>query len=107
MITPAELESWIVHEDEYLLAVDKPGDVVCHPSKHGPWSSLVGAVREHLGLETVHLVFRLDRETSGIVVLAKDPRSASRLQTAMQERRVGKAYLAVLTGELSEEIRVD
>jgi 23S rRNA pseudouridine1911/1915/1917 synthase len=107
MISPGELASWIVHEDERLIVVNKPGDVVCHPSKHGPWSSLVGAVREHLGQGTVHLVFRLDRETSGIVVLAKDPRSASRLQTAMQERRVGKAYLAVLTGELPEAVRVD
>ncbi len=107
MIAPAELASWVTHEDERLIVINKPGDVVCHPSKHGPWSSLVGAVREHLGLATVHLVFRLDRETSGIVVLAKDPRSASRLQTAMQERRVGKGYLAVLTGELAEAIRVD
>lgn len=107
MITPEELDSWVTHEDERLIVINKPGDVVCHPSKHGPWSSLVGAVRERLGLETVHLVFRLDRETSGIVVLAKDPRTASRLQTAMQERRVGKAYLAVLTGDLAERVRVD
>jgi 23S rRNA pseudouridine1911/1915/1917 synthase len=107
MIAPEELASWVIHEDERLIVINKPGDVVCHPSKHGPWSSLVGAVREHLGLATVHLVFRLDRETSGVVVLAKDPRSASRLQTAMQERRVGKAYLAILTGELPEAIRVD
>jgi 23S rRNA pseudouridine1911/1915/1917 synthase len=107
MIAPAELASWIVHEDERLIVINKPGDVVCHPSKHGPWSSLVGAVREHLGLGVVHLVFRLDRETSGVVVLAKDPRTAGRLQTAMQERRVGKAYLAVLAGEISEAVRVD
>jgi 23S rRNA pseudouridine1911/1915/1917 synthase len=107
IIAPEELRSWIIHEDESLLVVDKPGDVVCHPSKHGPWSSLVGAVREHAGLETVHLVFRLDRETSGVVVLAKDPRTAGRLQTAMQERRIAKTYIAVLTGELAGAIRVD
>ena len=107
MITPGELASWVIHEDERLLAVDKPGDVVCHPSKHGPWSSLVGAAREHAGLDTVHLVFRLDRETSGVVVLAKDPQTARRLQTAMQERRVGKAYLAILTGEMTGEVTVD
>ena len=107
MITPGELASWVIHEDERLLAVDKPGDVVCHPSKHGPWSSLVGAAREHAGLDTVHLVFRLDRETSGVVVLAKDPQTARRLQTAMQERRVGKAYLAILTGEMTGEVAPD
>jgi 23S rRNA pseudouridine1911/1915/1917 synthase len=107
IIDPAELRSWIIHEDDRLLVVDKPGDVVCHPSKHGPWSSLVGAAREHTGLGTVHLVFRLDRETSGVVVLAKDPPMASRLQTAMQERKVGKAYDALLTGELTGAVTVD
>lgn len=106
-ITPAELRSWILHEDDRLLVINKPGDVVCHPSKAGPWSSLVGAVRECTGLPTVHLVFRLDRETSGVVVLAKDSRLASRLQRAMQERRVAKRYLAILTGELREPVTVD
>jgi 23S rRNA pseudouridine1911/1915/1917 synthase len=107
MIEPAELASWVIYEDERLIVINKPGDVVCHPSKHGPWSSLVGAVREHLRLGTVHLVFRLDRETSGVVVLAKDPRTASRLQTAMQDRKVAKAYDALLTGELAAAVRVD
>lgn len=107
IIAPEELRSWIVHEDERLLVIDKPGDVVCHPSKDGPWSSLVGATREYTGRATMHLVFRLDRETSGVVVLAKDPPMASRLQKAMQQRRVGKRYLAVLTGELREPRTVD
>jgi 23S rRNA pseudouridine1911/1915/1917 synthase len=107
ILAPDELRRWIVFEDERLLVVDKPGDVVCHPSKAGPWSSLVGALREFTGLPTVHLVFRLDRETSGLVVVAKDGRTASRLQTALQERRIGKVYLALLTGGLAEEVTVD
>jgi 23S rRNA pseudouridine1911/1915/1917 synthase len=107
MIAPEEVPSWIVFEDERLLVVNKPGDVVCHPSKAGPWSSLVGALREHARLPTVHLVFRLDRETSGIVVLAKDAKMASRLQVAMQERKVGKAYLAILSGELRQAVTVN
>lgn len=106
LVDPAEVRSWIVHEDEALLVVNKPGDVVCHPSKAGPWSSLVGALREHTGLATVHLVFRLDRETSGIVVLAKDPRTAGRLQSAMAERRVGKTYFAILAGRLDTAVTV-
>lgn len=107
MITAEELKSWIVYEDARLLVFGKPGDVVCHPSKAGPWSSLVGAAREYAGLETVHLVFRLDRETSGVIVLAKDPKMASRLQTAMQERKVGKRYEAILVGELKDAVTVD
>lgn len=107
LIAREELQSWIVHEDDRLLVIAKPGDVVCHPSKAGPWSSLVGAAREYTGLPTMHLVFRLDRETSGIVVLAKDARMASRLQTAMQDRKAGKTYFAILTGELCEPVEVD
>lgn len=107
MIQPQEVPRWIVYEDARLLVVDKPGDVVVHPSKAGPWSSLVGALREHSGLLTVHLIFRLDRETSGIVVLAKDAKMASRLQVAMMERKVAKSYLAVLSGELPQPITVD
>src|SRR5947209_1449995 len=45
MIAPEEIRTWILHEDARLLVISKPGDVVCHPSKAGPWSSLVGAVR--------------------------------------------------------------
>ena len=107
MIAPEEVPAWIIHEDERLLVVNKPGDVVCHPSKAGPWSSLVGALREYARLPTVHLVFRLDRETSGVVVLAKDSKMASRLQMAMQQHKVGKVYLAVLTGELQAAVTVD
>ncbi len=107
MIMPEEVPPWIVFEDERLLVVNKPGDVVCHPSKAGPWSSLVGALREYAKLPTVHLVFRLDRETSGIVVLAKDAKMASRLQVAMQERKIGKRYVAIVTGVLAAPVTVD
>ncbi|MDR1279521.1 MAG: RNA pseudouridine synthase [Opitutaceae bacterium] len=100
MIAAEEIAAWTVFEDERLLVIDKPGDVVCHPSKAGPWSSLAGAVREAKALAKAHLVFRLDRETSGVVVFAKDERMASRLQRAMQERRVRKSYLAILDGDL-------
>jgi len=106
-ISPEELRSWILFEDERLLVLNKPGDMVCHPSKDGPWSSLVGAAREYLGGGSMHLIFRLDRETSGVVVLAKDARTGRRLQMATQERRYAKLYLAILTGELSSETVVD
>jgi len=105
--TPGEIKSWILHEDEQVLVLNKPGDVVCHPSKAGPWSSLAGAVREYSGLAAAHLVFRLDRETSGVVVFAKNPEAADRLQKAMRLRQAGKVYFAVMTGEFSEPVTVD
>lgn len=107
IITPAELKAWVIYEDDRLFVVNKPGDFVCHPSKDGPWSSLVGAAREYLGLAAVHLIFRLDRETSGVVVLAKDPAMGRRLQMAAQERRYAKTYYAILHGELMAPAVVD
>lgn len=103
LITEADLADWLLEETDDYLLLNKPGWVVCHPSKNGPWSSLVGAVREARGLDKLHLVSRLDRETSGIVVLAKHHAAASRMQTAFAQRRTRKRYLALLAGKLTEE----
>jgi len=107
LIDPAEFPRWIVEQDDDVLVLNKPGDVVCHPSKNGPWSSLVGACREYLGLPRVHLIYRLDRETSGVMVFAKHRQAAGRLQTAVEGRRVRKHYLAILVGELRAPVVVD
>lgn len=107
MITPEELASWVVTQDENVLVVNKPAHVVCHPSKHGPWSSLVGASREWLGAERLHMVSRLDRETSGLILLARRPGIGSLLQTAMAQRLVRKRYVAVVVGALTETVLVD
>jgi len=106
-ITLPELTSWIVFEDERLLVVNKPALVLCHPSKHGPWSSLIGACREYTGLTTLHMPSRLDRETSGVVVFAKDRLMGSVLQKSIEHRQVRKSYRAILKGELREPVIVD
>lgn len=98
LITPDELRRWILLETEELLVVNKPALIVCHPSKEGPWSSLVGACREYLRLDRLHMPSRLDRETSGVVVFAKDHKAASRLQRAATRRSVRKTYFAILSG---------
>ncbi len=96
-----EFPSWIVYEDENFLVLNKPGWLVCHPSKNGPLSSLVGAARVYLNADILHLVSRLDRETSGVVTLAKNKQTASVAQKAMDSRGlVSKTYLALLEGRL-------
>ncbi len=107
LINPDELPSWIIEEDADFIAFNKPGWVVCHPSKNGPWSSLVGAVREWRGGTTMHLVSRLDRETSGIILIALNRDAASKSQKAVERRWVSKTYLAVLEGEMTEPQLVD
>ena len=107
LIAPEELPRWVVEEDADFIVFNKPGWVVCHPSKHGPWSSLIGAAREWKNVETLHLVSRLDRETSGVLLVAKNKAAASKSQTAMERRWVSKTYWAILQGELGEPILVD
>lgn len=107
LINLEELKTWIIFEDDRLLVINKPGWVVCHPSKNGPLSSLVGACRSYTRLDSLHLVSRLDRETSGVVLLAKDRGMARICQMAMEFRKVNKFYTVLLVGELNETIHVD
>lgn len=107
LVNPTELPGWVLLSDARLLVLDKPGWLVVHPSKNGPWSSLAGAVREGLGIETIRFIYRLDRETSGVVILAKDEATGSRLQKAMGKRQIGKAYVTILEGELNASVTVD
>jgi 23S rRNA pseudouridine1911/1915/1917 synthase len=107
LIDEATFRSLVVADHSDVLVLNKPGWLVCHPSKRGPWSSLVGAAREVTGLDTLHLVARLDRETSGVVVIAKRKGMASKLQGAFQKQKVNKYYLAILHGELTEPVEVD
>jgi 23S rRNA pseudouridine1911/1915/1917 synthase len=106
-ITPEEFASWIVSDSSDLAVLNKPGGVVCHPSKHGAWSSLAGAAREYFGLATIHMPFRLDRETSGVWLAVKNRELASELQTAVQQRLVRKTYLAILEGAFERAVTVD
>jgi 23S rRNA pseudouridine1911/1915/1917 synthase len=107
LVDPEVFPEWIVEEDDDLLVINKPGWLVCHPSKNGPMSSLVGVVRQYTGSEKLHLVSRLDRETSGLIVFAKRPAVARKFQMAIQNRIVKKSYIALLEGELAQPIHVD
>lgn len=107
LLREEDVRSWIIRDDNDFLVLNKPGGVVCHPSKNGPWSSLVGACREVFGLERIHLAHRLDRETSGIVLLAKHRASARRVQMAFSRQATEKTYLALMEGHLGEPIEVD
>lgn len=97
----------IVHEDERLLALDKPSGIAAHGGSgvsHGA-IELMRALRPNATLELVH---RLDRDTSGILLIAKTRAALSQLQRLMREGGMDKTYLALLVGRLSgERFRVD
>jgi len=89
----------ILHEDSDLLVIDKPAGLVCHPTKGDAYSSLISRVRLHLGDgATAHLVNRLDRETGGIVLVAKSDEAARELRKNWEKREVSKRYRAIVHG---------
>ena len=92
----------IVHEDQDMVVVNKPAGLVCHPTKQDGFSSLISRLRGYLGSNSApHLVNRLDRETSGLVVVAKSRESAASLRRIWQHGEVRKEYLAIVHGNLT------
>lgn len=107
LVDPVELPGWVILDDDRLLVLDKPGWLVVHPSKNGPWSSLAGAVREVFKPDAIRFIQRLDRETSGVIILAKTEAMGGRLGKAVLQRKIGKLYVALLEGELTGPVTVD
>jgi 23S rRNA pseudouridine1911/1915/1917 synthase len=100
----------IIHEDDELLVINKPAGLVCHPTKTDACSSLIGRVRLYLADAAIrpHLVNRLDRETSGVTIVAKGDAPALELRRLWESRRVQKEYLAIVHGHVREETgRID
>ena len=93
----------IIHEDPDLLVVNKPPGLVCHPTKTDERSSLIGRVRLHLGSSEGRLVNRLDRETSGLVLIAKSSVVAGELGKLIESNSVRKEYVAVVRGHVAKD----
>lgn len=122
----------ILHEDSGLLVVNKPAGLVCHPTKGDEFSSLISRARLYLNgapapvlhsaratedqplgaakrsedgptTSSPHLVNRLDRETSGIVIVAKNSEVAGELGKIWESRAVQKEYLAIVHGHVRDD----
>src|SRR5215204_1116850 len=103
-LSPEEIPVPVVFEDEHLLVVDKPAGLVVHPGAGNPSGTLVNALldREIEGGEDPSrpgVVHRLDRDTSGLMVLAKGEPAYSRLVEMMAARRISRVYRALVEGE--------
>lgn len=99
----------IVYEDEFLLVVDKPAGLLMHPSwldKHET-DTLASRVKHYLGGAKVHTVHRLDRPTSGLVVIGKQDSIARALAEQFAGRTVEKTYWAIVRGFTPESLIID
>lgn len=103
-LEPVELPLSILCEDEGILAVNKPPFMPTHPSMGHTGDTLANAVAFYLGKDGKPFIFRatnrLDRDTSGVVLLAKDRLTAAVLAKAMESGKIRKTYLALLCGHL-------
>jgi 23S rRNA pseudouridine1911/1915/1917 synthase len=97
---PADLNYAIIHEDQWLLGINKPGNLPVHRSGKSFTSNLIYQLRyTHLPpYPEAQIVNRLDRETSGVVLVARDAFACKRLHEEFSERRVSKRYYAVVEG---------
>ena len=109
--TPEDIPLDVVFEDETLLVINKPAGLVVHPGS-GNWNgTLMNAVLHHVpGIDQVPragIVHRLDKETSGLMVVAKTIEAQTDLVRQLQARTVRRQYLAVAAGTLKKDGGVD
>jgi 23S rRNA pseudouridine1911/1915/1917 synthase len=108
-MTPEAIPVPILYEDAHLAVVEKPAGMVAHPTAHWRGGTLVNALAHHFNREPDALVIRpglvhrLDRLTSGLMVVAKTEAMLSRLTKAFQQRRVEKRYLALVHGHMTDD----
>ncbi len=110
-ITPAAMPISVVYEDEDVLIIDKPAGMAVHPSQGNRDSSLANALAARYVAQREPFVFRaigrLDKNTSGLVLLAKNALSACLLSHAAARREVRREYLALCTGKLPLQGTID
>ena len=98
-IPPIEIPLNIVYEDDWILVVDKPTNMPTHPSRGNSLPTLANAVMAKFDGDFVfRSITRLDRDTSGLVLIAKDANTANRLSTEIKQGRMYKKYEALISG---------
>ena len=108
-IKPENIDIDIVYEDPYIAVINKQAGLVVHPA-HGHYSgTLVNAILYHIkdlsginGEIRPGIVHRLDKDTSGLIVIAKNDKVHAALTEMFQEKKIRKTYLAILKGKLNK-----
>jgi len=106
-VTPEPVPIQVVYEDPYLLVVDKPAGMVVHPVRDYVSGTLANGVAYHLlrsGADPVaRPVQRIDRETSGLVLFAKEPAVASLLARELERHKLDRCYVALVEGVVAAD----
>ena len=109
-LVPQSIPVGVVYEDTHMLVIDKPAGLTVHPGPGHPDRTLVNAVLALVpgiqgvgGEQRPGIVHRLDKDTSGLIVVAKDDIAHASLSRQLKDRRVEKTYLALVTGNVRAE----
>ncbi len=110
-IVAQEMPLDIVYEDAHLLIVNKPAGMVVHPGSGNYDGTLINGLAFYLGAETldaegmprVGLVHRIDKDTSGLLVIAKTPDAMAKLAAQFKAHTVHRRYIALVWGDLKED----
>ena len=103
---PQAMPLSVLYEDEDLIVIDKPAGLVVHPAPANQTGTLVNALLAHCGdslsgisgVKRPGIVHRLDKDTSGLIIAAKNDRAHERLSTQFEARTIERAYLALVWG---------
>lgn len=105
-IVPVPFPLTIVYEDEDILVLNKPADMPIHPSLNNYDNTLANAVAYYYQVQDIPFVFRcvnrLDRDTTGLTLLAKNLLSSCILSRMVKERSIHREYLAVVSGQIPD-----
>lgn len=109
-LAPVDLPLEILYEDEDIVVPAKPADMPTHPSHDHYTDTVANALAFRYAKEGIPFVFRpinrLDRNTSGLLLICRNKRSAGKMTQAMQKGEIQKTYLAVCIGEMQEQTGV-
>lgn len=110
-IEPEEIRLDIIYEDEDLLVINKPRGMVVHPAPGHARGTLVNALLNHCrdlsgigGVMRPGIVHRLDKDTSGLLIVAKNDLAHKSLSAQLKEKKLGREYLALVNGRVKPEI---
>ncbi len=114
VVPPVDFDVEVLYEDEYLLVVNKPSGLVVHPAPSVKEPTLVDwLIHKGVSLSTISgeerygIVHRIDKETTGALVVAKDNKTHEKLSVQLQDKSMGRYYLALIDSPLKENSVVE
>jgi len=114
VVPPIDFDVEVLYEDEYLLVINKPSGLVVHPAPSVKEPTLVDwLIHKGISLSTISgeerhgIVHRIDKETTGALVVAKDNKTHEKLSEQLQDKSMGRYYLALIDCPLKDDTIVD